>query len=69
MIKQKSKKNFYSAKLIKFQGDTKNIWRIMKELIGRSGIFKSSFPQKIVIDKTEIIGETKIANEFKCHSH
>ena len=23
MIKQKSKKNFYSAKLLKFQGDTK----------------------------------------------
>ena len=36
----------------------------MKELIGKSGIDKSSFPQKIIIDKTEIVGETKIANEF-----
>ena len=36
----------------------------MKELIGKSGIDKSSFLQKIVIDKTEIVGETKIANEF-----
>ena len=42
MIKQKSKKNFYSAKLIKFQGDTKKTWHIMKELIGKSGIDKSS---------------------------
>ena len=51
MIKRKSKKCFYFAKLIKFQGDTKKTWCIMKELIGKSGIDKSSFPQKIVIDK------------------
>ena len=37
---------------------------LMKELIGKSGIDKSSFLQKIVIDKTEIVGETKITNEF-----
>ena len=36
----------------------------MKELIGKNKIYKSSFPQKIVIDATEIVGETKIANEF-----
>ena len=36
----------------------------MKELIGKSGNDNSSFPQKIVIDKTEIFGETKTANEF-----
>ena len=35
----------------------------MKELIGKSGIDKSSFPQKIVTNKTKIVGETKIANE------
>ena len=51
MIKRKSKKKFYSAKLIKFQRDAKKTWRIMKELIGKSGIDKSSFPQKIVLDK------------------
>ena len=36
----------------------------MKELIGKSGIDHSSLAQKIVIDKTEIFDETKIANEF-----
>ena len=36
----------------------------MKELIGKSGIDKSSFPQKIVVNKTEIVGETRITNEF-----
>ena len=64
MIKQKSKKNFCSVKLIKVQGDTKKTWHIIKELIGKSGIDKSSFPHKIVIDKTEIVGEIKIANKF-----
>ena len=36
----------------------------MKELIGKNRTDKLSFPQKIVIDKTGIVGETKIANEF-----
>ena len=36
----------------------------MKEIIGKSKITKSSFPQKIIVDKTEIIGETNIASQF-----
>ena len=36
----------------------------MKELIRKNKIYKSSFPQKIVIDTTEIVGETKTANKF-----
>ena len=36
----------------------------MKELIGKSGIYKSPFPQKVVIGKTNIVGETRIAEEF-----
>ena len=36
----------------------------MKELIGKNKICKPSFPQKIVIDAIEIVGKTKIANEF-----
>ena len=64
IIKRKSKKQFYSEKLIKFQGNAKKAWSIMKELIGKNKIYNSSFPQKIVIDTTEIVGETKIAKEF-----
>ena len=63
-IKRKSKKRFYSEKLIKFQGDAKKTWCIMKELIGKVKIKKSSLPFKIVIDKTDILGEKNIANEF-----
>ena len=36
----------------------------MKELIGKVIIKKSLLPFKIVTDKTEILGETNIANEF-----
>ena len=51
-------------KLTKFQGDAKKTWCIMKELIGKVKIKKSSLPFKIVIDKTDILGEKNIANEF-----
>ena len=63
-IKRKSKKRFYLEKLIKFRGDAKETWSIMKELIGKVIIKKSLLPFKIVTDKTEILGETNIANEF-----
>ena len=36
----------------------------MKEFIGKVKIKKSSQSFKIVTDKTEILGETNIANEF-----
>ena len=49
---------------MKFQGDAKKAWRIMKELIGKVKIKKSSLSFKIVTNKTEILGETNIANEF-----
>ena len=68
MIKRKSKKHFYSAKLIKLQGDPKKTWRIIKEQIGKNGIDKSSCPQKNFVDKTENVGETKITNEFNIFS-
>ena len=64
IIKRKSKKQFYSEKLIKFQGNARKALSIIKELNGKNKIYKSSFPQQIVIDTTEIVGETKIANEF-----
>ena len=63
-IKRKSKKRFYLEKLIKFQGDVKKTWYITKELIGNGKINKFSLSFKIATDKTEILGETNIANEF-----
>ena len=42
-IKRKFKKRFYWKKLIKFEGDAKKTWCIMKELIGKVKI-KKIFP-------------------------
>ena len=50
--------------LIKFQEDAKETWCIMKEIIGKAKINKSFLPSKIVTDKTEILDETNIVNEF-----
>ena len=58
-IKRKSKKRFYSEKLIKFQGDARKTWCNMKELTGKVKSKKSSLPFKIVIGKTQITGEKK----------
>ena len=64
MIKRKSGKRFCSEKLIKFQGNAKKTWYIMKELTVKAKINKSSLPPKIVTDKTEVLGEANITNEF-----
>ena len=63
-IKRKSKKPLYLEKLIKFQGDAKKKWFIMKEIFGKAKIKKSSLLFTAVTDKTDILGETNIANEF-----
>ena len=62
--KRKSKKWFYLKKLIKFQGDAKKTYCIMKKIIGQAKSNKFFLPSKIVTDKTEILGETNIAIEF-----
>ena len=49
---------------MKFQGDAKKTRCIMKELIDKVKIKKSSLPFKIVIHKTDILGEKDITNEF-----
>ena len=57
IIKRKSKERFHSEKLIKFQGDAKKTWCIMKEPIGKVKIKKSSLPFKTLTDKTEILDQ------------
>ena len=50
-INRKSKKRFYSEKLMKFQGDAKKAWRIMKKLLGKIKIKKSPLPSKLSLIK------------------
>ena len=60
-IKRKSKKNHYSEKILSFNGNAKNTWKTIKDLIGKAKMYKSSLPQKIRVKKTDIIGQEKIA--------
>ena len=46
-IKRKSKKNYYSEKILSFKGDAKKTWKTMKDLIGKAKMNKSLLPQKI----------------------
>ena len=60
----KSKRKYYSEKLLQFQGDAKKTWRIMKKVIGKSKFIYSNLPRKIVINKNVIFEEKQIANVF-----
>ena len=60
----KSKRKYYSEKLLQFQGNAKKTWRIMKEVIGKSKLIHSTLPRKIIINKNVIFEEKHIANAF-----
>ena len=48
-ITMKSKRKYYSEKLLQFQGDTKKTWLIMKEVIGKYKLIHSTLPCKTVL--------------------
>ena len=60
----KSKRKYYSEKLLQFQGDVKKTRRIMKEVTGKSKLIHSNLPRKIVINNNSIFEEKQIANAF-----
>ena len=63
-IKHKTKKAYYSNILLKYKGDAKKTWQIMKSLIGKSPVKTSKFPKKIILEENEIFEEHKIAKTF-----
>ena len=63
-ITTKSKRKYYSEKLLQFQGDAKKTWQIMKEVIGKSKLIHSTLPRKIIINKNAIFEEKHIENAF-----
>ena len=53
----KSKRKYYSEKLLQFQGDAKKTWRIMKEVIGKSKLIhcgKFSLIKMLSLRKSEL---------------
>ena len=58
-IKRKSKKNYYSKKILSFKGDAKKTWKTMKDLIGKAKMNKSLFLQKIRVKKLVYLTKKK----------
>ena len=50
-VKRKSKKIYYSSKILDFKNNAKKTWGVMKELIGKTRNTESSLPKKLVIKK------------------
>ena len=42
-IKRKSKKNYYSEKILSFKGNANNTWKTMKDLIEKAKMSKPSY--------------------------
>ena len=62
-IKKKSKTS-YQRKLKLFEGDTKNTWKIIKEVIGKKRGTCDSFSKKLITKKVEITDPKTIANSL-----
>ena len=67
-IKRKSKKSYFSKKILQYKNNMKKTWSDMKEIIGKMQQHnKSKLPRKLFADKKYITLETDIAktlNEF-----
>ena len=50
-IKNQSKIQYFSSRLKKHQNNSKETWKIMKEVIGKSKVFNDDFPKKLLINK------------------
>ena len=48
----------------KHQNNSKETWKIMKEVIGKSKVFNDDFPKKLLINQQEIFNQDEIAGCF-----
>ena len=67
-IKRKSKKSYFSKKILQYKNNMKKTWSVMKEIMGKMHRHnKSKLTRKLFVDKKYITLETEIAkksNEF-----
>ena len=64
IIKRKSKRNYYSQKILEYRNNAKKTWNIMKDVLGKTNKPGSRLPAKLVIKKNDATSEIGIANEF-----
>ena len=50
--------------LEKYQNNSKETWKVIKETVGKNKIFNDDFPKTLLRDKQEITGQKEIANYF-----
>ena len=64
-IKQKSKKSYFSKKILQYKNVMKKTWSVMKEIMGKIHQHKKSkIPRKRFVDKKHITLETEIVKKF-----
>ena len=63
-IKKKTKKIYYSNKLLKCTGDIEKTWNFMKDIIGKAKIKSTNLPRKRTINKVDVYNKPEIANAF-----
>ena len=63
-LKLQSKKLYFQNKLKQYEYYPKNIWKIMKVIIGKSKVHNGNFPKILNIDKKEITEKKTIAEKF-----
>ena len=52
VIKCKSKRNYYSQKIIEYKKNAKKTWNTMMEVLGKTNKSGPRLPSKLVIKKT-----------------
>ena len=67
-VKRKSKRIYYSSKILEFESNAKKTWGVMKELIGKTHNTESTLSKKLVIEKKETTEIKDIAEEFNFFS-
>ena len=61
---KRSKRRFNQKKIQKCGNNIKTIWKIIKEIIGKSKVFHENFPNTLRINKTSITDKNVIADRF-----
>ena len=64
ILKEKSKKIYYSRKLENCKQNMKKTWDTIKQIIGKTKTFKNDIPKRMVIDGIETFDQNKFANGF-----
>ena len=62
-LKRSEKISYYHTKCSDFKNNIKKLWELINQVIGKT-VDKSSVISHITINKTEILNEKAIANEF-----